>query len=58
MQTAPGPLGYPPATPPARQVGAGKCVWADGFAMETVANHYRLLCAARAVARFRCLPLS
>ena len=39
-------------------MGAGKCVWADGFAMETVANHYRLLCAARAVARFRCLPLS
>jgi len=26
-----------------QQVGAGKCVWADGFAMETVANHYRLL---------------
>ena len=26
-----------------QKVGAGKCVWADGFAMETVANHYRLL---------------
>ena len=51
MQPAPGPLALP--TPCAPQVGAGKCVWADGFAMETVANHYRLLCAARAVARFR-----
>ena len=51
MQPAPGPLALP--TPCASQVGAGKCVWADGFAMETVANHYRLLCAARAVARFR-----
>ena len=48
MQPAPGPLALP--TPCASQVGAGKCVWADGFAMETVANHYRLLCAARAVA--------
>ena len=26
-----------------QKVGAGKCVWADGFAMETVANHFRLL---------------
>ena len=51
MQPAPGPLTLP--APCASQVGAGKCVWADGFAMETLANHYRLLCAARAVARFR-----
>ena len=46
----------PLAAPCASQVGAGKCVWADGFAMETVANHYRLLCAARAVARSRRFP--
>ena len=25
------------------QVGAAKCVWADGFAMETIATHYQLL---------------
>ena len=25
------------------KVGAGKCVWADGFAMETIATHYQLL---------------
>ena len=26
-----------------QKVGAKKCVWADGFAMETIANHYQLL---------------
>ena len=25
------------------KVGAAKCVWADGFAMETIATHYQLL---------------
>ena len=25
------------------KVGAGKCVWADGFAMETIATHYQVL---------------
>jgi len=26
-----------------QKVGANKCVWADGFAMETIANHFQLL---------------
>ncbi len=26
-----------------QKVGAQKCVWADGFAMETIANYYRVL---------------
>jgi len=26
-----------------QKVGAHKCVWADGFAMETIANHFQLL---------------
>jgi len=26
-----------------QKVGAAKCVWADGFAMEVIANHFRLL---------------
>ena len=58
LAVQPGPVALTPPTPCASQVGAGKCVWADGFAMETVANHYRLLCAARAVPRSRSLPPS
>ena len=26
-----------------QKVGGTKCVWADGFAMETIANHFQLL---------------